>query len=263
MIQTVVSGACGRMGRTLIRLIAESEDLKLVGAVEAPGHPCMGASVASLAGVEDLGITVTDRLPDALDVLVDFSLPDGSIERVEACAAAKVPCVVGTTGFSAAQRQRIAAAAQKTAVVLCPNMSIGVNVLFHVAAELARTLGADYDIEIVEAHHRFKKDAPSGTAIKIAEEIARATGRDLDEAAVHGRGPGHPPRKPGEIGFHAIRGGDIVGEHIIYYTGLGERLELKHVAHSRETFARGALRAARWAADRGPGLYSMTDVLGL
>jgi 4-hydroxy-tetrahydrodipicolinate reductase len=263
MIHVAVSGACGRMGRTLIRLVAESEDLKLVGAVEAAGHPCLGTAAASLAGVGNLGITVTDRLPEALDVLVDFSLPEGSIERVEACAAAKVPCVVGTTGFTADQRRRIAAAAQKTAVVLCPNMSIGVNVLFHVAAELARTLGAEYDIEIVEAHHRFKKDAPSGTAIKIAEEIARATGRDLDEAAVHGRGPGAAPRKPGEIGFHAIRGGDIVGEHIIYYTGLGERLELKHVAHSRETFARGALRAARWVADRGPGLYSMTDVLGL
>jgi 4-hydroxy-tetrahydrodipicolinate reductase len=263
MIHVAVSGACGRMGRTLIRLVAESKDLKLVGAVEMAGHPCLGTAAASLAGIQNVGITVTDRLPEAMDVLVDFSLPEGSIAHLQACAAAKIPCVVGTTGFTADQRREIAAAAQETAVVLCPNMSIGVNVLFHVAAELARTLGADYDIEIVEAHHRFKKDAPSGTAIKIAEEIARATGRDLDEAAVHGRGPGTAPRKPGEIGFHAIRGGDIVGEHIIYYTGLGERLELKHVAHSRETFARGALRAARWVADRGPGLYSMTDVLGL
>jgi 4-hydroxy-tetrahydrodipicolinate reductase len=251
------------MGRTLIRLIAESEDMELVAAVEAAGHPCLGANAGTLIGLGNVNIAVTERLPEAMDVLVDFSLPEGSLAHVEACAAAKMPCVVGTTGFSAPQRQQIAAAAERTAVVLCPNMSIGVNVLFHVAAELARTLGQEYDIEIVEAHHRFKKDAPSGTAIKIAEEIARATGRDLDAAAVPGRGPGHALRKPGEIGFHAIRGGDIVGEHIIYYTGMGERLELKHVAHSRETFARGALRAARWVADRGPGLYSMADVLGL
>jgi len=263
MINVAISGAAGRMGRTLIRLIADEADLKLAAAVESPGHPCLVGG-AALPGLAELGLRLTGAVPrQGVDVLVDFSTPDGSVEHVEACAAEGTPCVVGTTGFTPDQKDRIAAAAKKIAVVLCPNMSIGVNVLFHVAAELARTLGADYDIEIVEAHHRFKKDAPSGTAIKIAEEIARVTGRDLDEAAVHGRGPGHGPRKPGEIGFHSIRGGDIIGEHIIYYTSLGERLELKHVAHSRDTFARGALRAARWAADRGPGLYSMNDVLGL
>jgi 4-hydroxy-tetrahydrodipicolinate reductase len=263
MIQVVISGAAGRMGRTLVRLVQESQDLKLVGAVEAPGHPCLGSDAGLLAGAGDLGVPIADALPETFDALVDFSLPEGSLGRIEACAAAGLPCVVGTTGFSAEQRARIKAAAERTAVVLSPNMSVGVNVLFHVAAELARTLGAEYDIEILEAHHRFKKDAPSGTALKVAEEIAKATGRNLAEAAVHGRGPGHPARRPGEIGIHAIRGGDIVGEHIIYYSALGERLELKHVAHSRETFARGALRAARWVADRGPGLYSMADVLGL
>jgi len=263
MIHVVVSGACGRMGRALVRLIHESKDLKLAAAVEMPGHPCLGNDVGTLAGVGELGVPLVTSTAVQHDVLIDFSLPEGSIERIEACAAAKIPCVVGTTGFTPDQRRRIEAAAAKTAIVLCPNMSVGVNVMFHVAAELARTLGPDYDIEIVEAHHRFKQDAPSGTAIKVAEEIAKATGRNLDEAAVHGRGPGHGPRQPGEIGFHSIRGGDIVGEHIIYYTTLGERLELKHVAHSRETFARGALRAARWVADRGPGLYSMSDVLGL
>ena len=263
MIHVAVSGAAGRMGRTLIRLIAEADDLELVAALEAPNHPCLGQSAGDLGGVAGLNVTVGEALTAAPDVLVDFSLPDGSVGRIEACGAAGIPCVVGTTGFSPEQRERIEAAAGRTAVVLCPNMSVGVNVLFHAAAELARALGEEYDIEIVEAHHRFKKDAPSGTAIKIAEEIAAATGRDLDQAAVHGRGPGHQPRKPGEIGFHAIRGGDIVGEHIIYYTGLGERLELKHVAHNRDTFGRGALRALRWVADRGPGLYSMTDVLGL
>jgi len=263
MIHVVISGAAGRMGRTLVRLVQESQDLKLAGAVEAPGHPCLGNDAGLLAGAGDMGVPIADALPETFDALVDFSLPEGSLGRIEACAAAGLPCVVGTTGFSAEQRARIKAAAERTAVVLSPNMSVGVNVLFHVAAELARALGPDYDIEILEAHHRFKKDAPSGTALKVAEEIAKATGRNLAEAAVHGRGPSHPPRRPGEIGIHAIRGGDIVGEHIIYYSALGERLELKHVAHSRETFARGALRAARWVADRGPGLYSMADVLGL
>jgi 4-hydroxy-tetrahydrodipicolinate reductase len=263
MIHVAVSGAAGRMGRTLVRLIHESEDLKLVGAVEAAGHPCLGNDAGVLAGVGEAGVRLSSAMPEKLDVLIDFSLPEGSIRQIEACAGAGTPCVIGTTGFSPAQRERIAAAAKKTAIVLSPNMSVGVNVLFHAAADLARTLGPDYDIEIVEAHHRFKKDAPSGTAIKVAEEIARATGRNLDEAAVHGRGPGHGVRQPGEIGLHSIRGGDIVGEHIIYYTALGERLELKHVAHNRDTFGRGALRAARWVADRGPGLYSMADVLGL
>ena len=263
MIQVAVSGAAGRMGRTLVRLIAEADDLRLAAALEAAGHEALGADAGTLAGVGPLEVEVADALSTHADALVDFSLPDGSVQRIEACAEAGVPCVVGTTGFSDDQRKRIEAAAETIPVLVAPNMSVGVNVLFHTAAELARTLGADYDIEIVEAHHRFKKDAPSGTALKIAEEIADATGRNLEEAAVHGRGPGHPPRKEGEIGLHAVRGGDIVGEHIIYYTAVGERLELKHVAHSRDTFAHGALRAVRWIADRGPGLYSMADVLGL
>jgi len=263
MIQVAVSGAAGRMGRTLVRLIAEADDLRLAAAIEASGHDAVGTDAGTLAGVGPLGVDVADALSVHADVLVDFSLPDGSLQRIEACAEAGVPCVVGTTGFSQDQRRRIEKAAEKTAVVLAPNMSVGVNVLFHAAAELARTLGPAYDIEILEAHHRFKKDAPSGTALKLAEEIADATGRNLEESAVHGRGPGHPPRQEGEIGIHAVRGGDIVGEHVVYYTAVGERLELKHVAHSRDTFAHGALRAARWVADRGPGLYTMTEVLGL
>jgi len=263
MIHVVISGAAGRMGRTLVRLVHEAEDLELVGAAEARGHPNLRCDAGVLAGVGELKVPITGTLPEKFDVMVDFSLPEGSIERIEECAARGIPCVVGTTGFSTGQRASIKKASEKAAVVLSPNMSVGVNVLFHAAAELARTLGPDYDIEIVEAHHRFKKDAPSGTAIKIAEEIAKASGRNLAEATVHGRGPGHPPRQHGEIGIHAVRGGDIVGEHVIYYSALGERLELKHVAHSRDTFARGALRAARWVADRGPGLYSMADVLGL
>jgi len=263
MIHVVVSGAAGRMGRALVRLIREADDLELVGALEAPGHPCLGSDAGILAGAGECGIRIAADLPKTFDVLVDFSLPEGAVERVAACAERGTAAVIGTTGFSDEQRKRIAAASKRCAVVLSPNMSVGVNVLFHAAADLARTLGPEYDIEIVEAHHRFKKDAPSGTALKLAEEIAEATGRDPAKSAVHGRGPGQPPRREGEIGIHAIRAGDIVGEHIVYYSGLGERLELKHVAHTRDTFARGALRAVRWVADRGPGLYSMADVLGL
>ena len=263
MIHVVVSGAAGRMGRTLVRLIREADDLQLVGALEAPGHPCLGSDAGVLAGVGECGILIAADLPKTFDVLVDFSLPEGAVERVEACAERGTAAVVGTTGFADEHRKKIAAAAKKCAVVLAPNMSVGVNVLFHAAADVARTLGPEYDIEIVEAHHRFKKDAPSGTALKLAEEIAAATGRDLAESAVHGRGPGQAPRREGEIGIHAVRAGDIVGEHIVYFSGLGDRLELKHVAHARDTFARGALRAVRWVADRGPGLYSMADVLGL
>jgi 4-hydroxy-tetrahydrodipicolinate reductase len=263
MIHVVISGAAGRMGRTLVRLVHEAEDLKLAGAVEAPGHPALGSDAGVLGGVGVCAIAVSDALPREFDALIDFSLPEGSLARIEQCAARPTPCVVGTTGFSEAQRRRIELAARKTAIVLSPNMSVGVNVLFHAAAGLAQTLGPDYDIEIVESHHRFKKDAPSGTALKIAEEIAKVAHRSLSDVAVHGRSPSSPPRQTGEIGIHSVRGGDIVGEHTVYYSGLGERLELKHVAHSRETFARGALRAARWVADRGPGLYSMSDVLGL
>ncbi len=263
MIQVAVSGAAGRMGRTLVRLIAEADDLRLVGAVEAPGHPALGTDAGTLAGAGPLGVALAEALPAGADAVVDFSLPDGSVARVEEAAEAGAACVVGTTGFSEAQRARIAAAAERVAVVLAPNMSVGVNVLFHVAAELARALGPDYDVEIVEAHHRFKKDAPSGTALGLAEAVAGATGRDLAADAVYGRGPGRAPRRAGEIGLHAVRAGDIVGEHTVVYAALGERVELRHVAHSRETFAAGALRAVRWVVDRGPGLYTMADVLGL
>jgi 4-hydroxy-tetrahydrodipicolinate reductase len=263
MLRIVISGAAGRMGRALVRLVAEAEDLELVGALEAPEHEFAGADAGELAGAGRLGVILADCLPESADCVVDFSLPEGSVERIEACAARGTAVVVGTTGFTNAHRERIDAAARKAPVLLSPNMSVGVNLLFRAAAELAKTLGPDYDIEILEAHHRFKKDAPSGTALKIAEEIAGATGRDLAKAARYGRGRGPAPREEGEIGIHAIRGGDVVGEHVVHYTALGERVELKHVAHSRDTFARGALRAARWLVGREPGLYSMADVLGL
>ncbi len=263
MIRIAISGAGGRMGRTLVRLVAEADDLELAGAVEAAGHDLLGTDAGEMAGAGRLGVALSDALPETVDCVVDFSLPEGSLERIEACAERAAPIVVGTTGFTNAQRERIDAAAARAPVLVSPNMSVGVNLLFRTAADLAKTLGPDYDIEVLEAHHRFKKDAPSGTALKIAEEIARATGRDLADSARYGRGPGHAPHTKGEIGLHAVRGGDIVGEHTVYFTALGERIELKHVAHSRETFARGALRAARWLVGREPALYTMADVMGL
>ncbi len=264
MIRIVIAGAAGRMGRILLGLVLEADDLELSGAVEAADHPALGTDAGVLAGAGGTsGVVLATALPAEADVAIDFSLPEGSLALVEACAARGLPVVVGTTGFTPEQRAQLAAAGQKAPVLLSPNMSVGVNVLFRAAADLARALGPEYDVEIVEAHHRYKKDAPSGTALALGEAVAEATGRDLETAGRYGRGRGPAPRTGGEIGVHAVRGGDIVGEHTVLYAGCGERIELRHVAHSRETFARGALRAARWLADRGPGLYSMQDVLAL
>ena len=262
MIHVAISGAAGRMGRALARLVLEAEDLELCGALEAADHPATGADAGTTAGAGACGIVIGHTLPETVDVLVDFSLPEGSVERVEACAEAKVPCVVGTTGFTEAQRERLGAAAKATALVLSPNMSVGVNVLFHEAASLARTLGEDYDIEIVEAHHRHKKDAPSGTAVRLAENICAATGRDYRTDAIHGREGAVGARTKKEIGIHAVRAGDIVGDHTVIFCAEGERIELTHRAHTRDTFARGALRAARFLAGKAPGVYTMEDVLG-
>ena len=261
MIRVAINGAAGRMGRELVLLAHEDEELELVAAIEAAGSPSIGTDAGAVAGAGELGIAVTDVLAAGADVLIDFSTPDGTAACLDACRKSGTAMVIGTTGCSAEQRDALTAASADIPILIAPNMSVGTNVVFSVAAELARLLGPEYDIEIVEAHHRFKKDAPSGTALRIAEGIAEATGRDIEKDVVYGRGPGDGPRKDGQIGIHAIRGGDVVGEHTITFATLGERVELKHVAQSRQIFARGALRAAKWLADRGPGLYSMADVL--
>lgn len=266
MVKVIVTGAGGRMGGRLVSLIKESSDLQLVGAVERKGHPAIGSDAGDVAGCGRMGVAVTDNLTALAghaEVLLDFTAPDVSLAHMSIMAAYRKAMVVGTTGLSAAQLAELRKLARQIPCVYSPNMSVGVNVLLKVLAEMAKTLGEDYDIEVTEAHHRLKKDAPSGTALKIAQVLADATGRDLDKVAVYGRKGMVGERKKGEIGIQAIRAGDIVGDHTVLFGGPGERIEITHRAHSRDTFARGALRAARWVVTKPPGLYDMHDVLGL
>jgi 4-hydroxy-tetrahydrodipicolinate reductase len=266
MADVVVAGAAGRMGSRLVALLQEEKDLRLVGALEAPGHPALFKDAGEVAGVGRLGLPITADPEETLGddrILVEFSVPDASLAHLRLLGRVGGRAVIGTTGFSAAQRDEAERIARQVPILLSPNMSVGVNVAFLVLAEIARSLGDDYDVEITETHHRFKKDAPSGTALKMAEVVAEALGRDLTKTAVYGRHglPGERTRK--EIGVLSLRSGDVVGEHTVSFGALGERLELTHRAHSRDTFARGALRAARFIATAPPGLYSMRDVLGL
>jgi 4-hydroxy-tetrahydrodipicolinate reductase len=266
MPDVVVAGAAGRMGARVVACLGEAPDLRLAGALEAPGHPALGRDAGEVAGVGPLGVALTAE-PAALltrdRVLIEFSVPEATLEHLRLVARAGARAVVGTTGFTAPQRQEIERLARDAPLLVSPNMSVGVNLAFKLLAQMARVLGEEYDVEITETHHRFKKDAPSGTALRMAEVIAQALGRDLGQAAVYGRQgvPGERGRK--EIGVFALRSGDVVGEHTVSFGTLGERLELTHRAHSRDTFARGALRAARFIAAAPPGLYSMEHVLGL
>jgi 4-hydroxy-tetrahydrodipicolinate reductase len=258
-------GAAGRMGRAIIRTLGESPEAELVAAVERPGSPDLGQDAGALAGVGALGVLVQPHLPAAgdADVWIDFSAPASSVGNVRAAAALGTRIVVGTTGLSAEDKQAVVVAARTIPVVLAPNTSVGVTVLLKLVADAARALGPSYDIEVVETHHRAKRDAPSGTALRLAEAAAEATGRDLAEAARYARHGDIGPRTPEEIGIQTLRGGDVVGDHTVFFFGLGERVEITHKASSRDVFARGAVRAAEWLAGKGPGLYDMRDVLGL
>ena len=260
MINVGISGAMGRMGMQLVRLVHDDPELKLAAALEYDGHPALGRDVGLEHGAGALGVSLASEMPAGVDVLIDFSTPEGTAKHLDACVANGSALLIGTTGIESL-KAKLEAASTKIAVLASPNMSVGVNLMFTVAAQIARSLGLDYDIEIIEAHHRFKKDAPSGTALRIAEKIAAATDRTLQDDAVYGRHGKPIDRNKGEIGIHAVRGGDIVGEHTVVYATLGERMELKHVAHSRETFARGALRAAKFLHGKKPGMYEMADVL--
>jgi len=266
MPEVVVAGAAGRMGSRIVACLAETPDLELVGALEAAGHPAIGRDAGEVAGVGPRAVGITGdaaSLIRAGRLLIEFSIPEATLEHLQLVSATGARAVIGTTGFTPAQREEIAALSRRAAILVAPNMSVAVTLAYAVLATMARALGDEYDIEIVETHHRFKKDAPSGTALRMAEVIAEAVGRDLGSVAVYGR-QGHPGERPGrEIGIMSLRSGDVVGEHTVSFGTLGERLELTHRAHSRDTFARGALRAARWLATRPPGLYSMQDVLGL
>ena len=266
MIELVVAGAAGRMGGRIIALARESADFRVVAALERPGHPAVGRDAGELAGAGALGVPVTSDAAPALvrdRVLVEFTAPEPTLEHLRIAAAHGARAVIGTTGLAEAQQEELRTLARRTAVVFSPNMSVGVNLAFRVLALMARALGDDYDVEITEIHHRMKKDAPSGTAARMAEVIAEALGRDLGEVGVYGRHGLVGERGPKEVGIHALRGGDVVGEHTVVFSALGERLELTHRAHSRDTFARGALRAIRFVAGVQPGLYSMHDVLML
>jgi 4-hydroxy-tetrahydrodipicolinate reductase len=258
-----IHGAAGRMGRRLIALCLEDPELRLTDAADAPDCPLLGQDAGSLAGVAPVGIDLRAGLTRGGDVVIDFSQPQATRRVLESCRQKGTALVIGTTGLSDADHQAITAAAGSIAVLQAPNMSLGINLLLALAGRVARQLGDGYDIEIAETHHRFKKDAPSGTALALLEAIVAATGRDLKKDTVYGRHGEGPARPAREIGVHALRLGDAVGEHTVYYAGLGERLELRHVATSRDVFARGALRAAKWLAGQPAGRYQMTDVLGL
>ena len=261
-MKVAINGAAGAMGKRLIALLRETDDLQLVAALDRQDHPDLGKDAGLLAGGEPLGVMLSDELSAHPDVLVDFSAPEATVARAAECAEKGVAVVIGTTGLTAEQRDRIERqVAAKVPVLLAPNMSLGVNVLFGLVERVARALGDGYDIEIVEAHHRRKKDAPSGTALELGRRIARALDRDPEAVLCYGRQGPVGARKPEEIAIHAVRGGDIVGDHTVVFAAEGERLELTHRASSRDVFAHGALRAARFLAGKPPGLYSMAHVL--
>jgi 4-hydroxy-tetrahydrodipicolinate reductase len=266
MIKVIIAGAAGRMGCRLVALIKDSTLLTLSGAIEGKGHHALGDDAGETAGCGRSGVPITEDFEMLLDrgeVLVDFSAPEATLQHLRAVAQHRRAMVIGTTGFSAVQLEELKSLASQVPCVLSPNMSVGINLIYKVISEMAKTLGDDYDIEVIEAHHRQKKDAPSGTALKIAEVLAKAVNRELDQVGIYARKGLIGERKKGEIGIQTIRAGDIVGDHTILFGGMGERIEVTHRASSRDTFARGALRAARWVVRQPPGLYDMMDVLGL
>ena len=266
MIRVAVAGIAGRMGSRIAQLVMETEGMELSGGFEQPGHPKSGRDLCELVGGPPSGKTVSSGISSVLgvaDVVIDFTSASASIEHLRAASDAGKAMVIGSTGFTAETIAQARDFARRVPCVLAPNMSTGVNVLFKVAADMTRLLGDDFDVEVVEIHHRFKKDAPSGTAVKLAEVMAEALNRNLEQAGVYERHGLIGERKQGEIGIQTMRGGDIVGEHTIVFAGMGERLELTHRAHSRDNFARGALRAVQWVVHQAPGLYDMQNVLGI
>jgi 4-hydroxy-tetrahydrodipicolinate reductase len=262
MQRVCIAGASGRMGRALIEATHASAVHTLAAALDAPGSDWIGRDAGGAHGA----VEVTDDVRDALaasDVLVDFTRPEGTLAHLEHCVALGVKAVIGTTGFDAAGRAALARAAEKIAIVLAPNFSAGVNVALKLIEQAARSLGPDYDIEVFEAHHRLKVDAPSGTAIGMGRAAAAGRGQDFDDLATWARHGLTGERKAGTIGFSVVRGGDIIGDHTVYFAGPGERIEITHRSNSRANYAQGALRAALWIADKPTGLFDMQDVLGL
>lgn len=266
MIKVIVCGGCGKMGSKVAQLIYKNKDMELVGIIESPSHPGIGKDWGATVGLGETGIIIKDDLEEIIqnaDQIVEFTNPKVSLQHLEIVSKYKKAMIMGTTGFSSEEIEKIKKLAQGIPFLLSPNMSLGVNLLFKLAAEVATALGDDYDIEIIETHHRFKKDAPSGTAKKLAQEIARAKNINLDEVAIYGREGMIGEKKRGEIGIHSIRSGDITGEHTVMFTTLGERLELTHKAHSRDTFAYGTIQAIKFLKDKPTGFYKMKDVLNI
>jgi 4-hydroxy-tetrahydrodipicolinate reductase len=257
-MRLAIAGAGGRMGRALVEAALADRELTIAAALEAAGSPALGSTVAGIKVGSDIAAAA-----GAADVLIDFTRPEGTLAHVDACVKLAKPMVIGTTGFSQAQKARVVEAGKRIAIVMSPNFAVGVNVAYKLAETAAKLLGGGYDVEIVEAHHRRKADAPSGTALRLGEVIAQSLGRDLGAVAVHGRRGETGERASSQIGFHAIRGGDIVGEHTVIFAGEGERVELTVRSQSRATYALGALRAAKWLKGRPAGIYDMADVLGL
>jgi len=266
MTRIAITGAAGRMGRALVEAVRGTPGLELTVAVERPASSLLGGDAGELAGLGRIGVPLTADLAavaDAFDTLIDFTAPAATLANLALCRRAGKRLVVGTTGIDPAGRQAIAVAGAEIGIVFAPNMSVGVNLCFRLLDLAARVMGADADIEIVEAHHRHKVDAPSGTALRMGEVVAQALGRDLAQVAVYGR-QGNTGARPREtIGFETIRAGDVVGEHTVWFATEGERVEITHKASSRMTFAKGAARAAQWLASQPAGLYDMQDVLGL
>jgi len=267
MVKAIVAGACGRMGTRIINIIKGTEGIKLAGAFERPDFPHIGKDAGTLAGIGEAGVILEDGLEKVIekgDVVIDFTFHKASLNHARLCAKNKRPMVIGTTGFEEEELQEVHDLAKGNfPLVQAYNMSTGINLLYKLVELTAKVLKEGYDIEIIEAHHRMKKDAPSGTALKLADVIAKAMGWNLEECARYARKGIIGERPQNEIGVQTIRGGDIVGEHTVLFAGIGERIELIHRASSRDTFAKGAVRAAKWVVDKDPGVYDMHDVLGL
>ena len=266
MVRTIIAGAAGRMGMRLIALTQETDALSLTGAIEMKAHPALGKDAGEIAQIGKIGILLSDNLLTSLaqsDVVIDFTGPASCLANLEQVVKASKAMVIGTTGFSEKELIQLKTLADKVPCVFSPNMSVGINVLVNTIGKIAKSLGETYNIEVIEAHHNKKKDAPSGTALKLAEALADGMEWDLQEVGVYARHGSTGERKTREIGMQTIRAGDIVGDHTILFGGPGERIEITHRAHTRDTFARGALRAAQWVVKQPPGLYSMGNVLGL
>ena len=264
MISVIIDGACGRMGKMISQGVVTQSDMQLVGAIEYSGHPQLGEDIGEVAGVGTIGVPISDNLSEILDeadVVVEFTAPSASIEHLSNVVDAGKTMVLATTGFTEAELAEVQELAQNIPCVMAPNMSVGVNVMLQAVQLVAKALGDDYDVEVIEAHHNQKADSPSGTALRIAEVLAESLDRNLAEVGAYGRHGMVGARPEKEIGIHAIRGGDISGDHTVLYAGAGERIEITHRAHTREAFAKGAIRAARWVVNAPKGLHDIAEVL--